>query len=264
MRTASLPRPLPSVGWVHDCRWAPAPERSPGGPGHPPARASRLPGTGGRAAVPARGRGDRGAPRHPRARRTRDRRCGRADRGRTVRVPRLRHDRVGGPPRGCRGRARRPRAGRRRGLARRPDRHGHYCPRSALCRSARGTVRTGAPGGRPGHDVPPAGAPRCGAGPGHARRHRDPARPAGHPHPAGGRGRRQPGEHRREPRPRLRASPRHRRLGDRQRPGAARHRGRPGRGRGQGRATGGSLAAGPTCRASAVPRTPVPRSWSGP
>ena len=71
-------------------------------PRDPAARGPGVPGPGGRAAVPARGRRDRGTPRHPAARRPGHRRGGAADGDRALHLPGLRDHRQRGPPGGRR------------------------------------------------------------------------------------------------------------------------------------------------------------------
>ena len=160
-----------------------------------------LPRAGRRAAVPARRRRHRRPPRHPAARRARHRRRGAADRGRAVRLPRLRHHRRRWP--GSVG------AGDLRGaLAQGVDGVwlavliGVVATRRSACRSpGRWSALFGAGPevADAGHDVPAARLPRRRAAAGDARRDRGAARAAGHPDPAGRRGGRQPREHRAQP-----------------------------------------------------------------
>ena len=131
---------------------------------------------------------------------------GAADRGRAVRLPGLRHHRQRRPP------ARRRRPARRR-WPRASTGSGWPSVIGVLVTAASGSRPTGplvgavrrrAGGDRPGDDVPADRLPRHHPAAGHAGHDRRAARPPGHPHPAGRRGRRQRPQRRAQPAARLR------------------------------------------------------------
>ena len=171
-------------------------------PGDPPARRPGLPGAGRRAAVPARRLRDRRPPRHAAARRPRHRRARCWHAGQPVHLPGLRHHGLGRPPgrRRAAGAARSPRAspgsgwpsciGRRRHAAVAWPLAGPRSPGSSAPRPRSPTWPSTTCGSRSSGAVPML---LMLAATGVLRG------PAGHPDPAGRRGRRQPGQHRAQP-----------------------------------------------------------------
>ena len=134
------------------------------------------------------------------------------DPGRPLRLPRLRHHRERRAPPRRRRPPRRADPGHRRLLARGADRRRRHGRRCRLRPASRRPLRRRRRGERPGDGVPRGRDLRDDAAAAHAGHHRGAPRPAGHPHPAVGRGRRQPRQHRAQRGLRLRPRPRHRRL----------------------------------------------------
>ena len=163
-------------------------------PGDTPAGRTGLRGAGGRTPVPPGGLGHRRAAGHRTARRAGRGQPGAHHAGRHLDLPRLRDHRGGGPAAWRWEPACRDPPGHRRAVAGHSHRRGRARDLLAAGHADRARVRRLAAGIRPGRHLPqdqPARCPRDAPG---AGRNRGAPRAAGHPHPTGRRGGRQPGQ----------------------------------------------------------------------